>query len=372
MSTPTPPASAASKPLTPTKGGRNLELSEALKAYKGVWVFIEHDRGVVHPVSWELIGEGRKLADKLGVSLSGVLLGSPDDKLDAFATEAFHFGADSCYVVRDLVLKGYRNEPYTKGLTDLVNKYQPEIVLLGATSQGRDLAGSVATTLLTGLTADCTELNIDSNTRALAATRPTFGGSLLCTIMTLAYRPQMATVRPRVFQMPPSDAARTGSIIEDTLSMVESSIITKLIDFIPDAQSNKVNIAYADIIIAGGKGLKNPDNFKLVWDLARVLGAEVGATRAAVQAGWVENERQVGQTGKTVRAKLYIAAGISGAIQHRVGMEDSDVILAINTDANAPIFDFAHYGIVGNAMTVLPALTDAFREHIAVRGRKVA
>ncbi|WP_341674865.1 electron transfer flavoprotein subunit alpha/FixB family protein [Niveibacterium sp. SC-1] len=363
---------AAKKPLTPTKGGRNLELSDELKAYKGVWVFIEHDRGVVHPVSWELIGEGRKLADKLGVALSGVLLGAPDDPLDSFAAEAFHFGADNCYVVRDAVLKGYRNEPYTKGLTDLVNKYQPEIVLLGATSQGRDLAGSVATTLLTGLTADCTELNIDPNTRALAATRPTFGGSLLCTIMTLAYRPQMATVRPRVFSLPRADETRTGTLIEDSLRMVETDIVTKLLDFIPDAQSNKVNLAYSDIIVAGGKGLKNPDNFKLVRDLAKVLGAEVGATRAAVQAGWIEAERQVGQTGKTVRPKLYVAVGISGAIQHRVGMQDSDVILAINTDANAPIFDFAHYGIVGNAMTAVPALIDAFREHIAVRGRKVA
>jgi electron transfer flavoprotein alpha subunit len=363
---------AAKKPLTPTKGGRNLELSEELKSYKGVWVFIEHDRGVVHPVSWELVGEGRKLADALGVPLSGVLLGGPGDPLDAFASEAFHFGADNCYVVRDPVLKGYRNEPYTKGLTDLVSKYQPEIVLLGATSQGRDLAGSVATTLLTGLTADCTELNIDPNTRALAATRPTFGGSLLCTIMTLAYRPQMATVRPRVFSLPRADETRTGTTIEDSLRMVESDIVTKLLDFIPDTQSNKVSLAYSDIIVAGGKGLKTPDNFKLVWDLARVLRAEVGATRAAVQAGWVEAERQVGQTGKTVRPKLYIAIGISGAIQHRVGMQDSDVILAINTDANAPIFDFAHYGIVGNAMTAVPALTDAFREHIAVRGRKVA
>jgi len=175
---------AKNAPLKPAGRGRNLELSEELKAYKGVWVFIEHERGHVHSVSWELLGEGRKLADQLGVPLSGVLLGGPEEDLDKFAKEAFTFGADHCYITRDPVLKGYRNEPFTKGLTDLVNKYKPEIVLLGATSQGRDLAGSVATTLLTGLTADCTELNIDPVTRALAATRPTFGGSLLCTIMT--------------------------------------------------------------------------------------------------------------------------------------------------------------------------------------------
>lgn len=360
----------AKKPAA--RGGRNLELPEHLKAYKGVWVFIEHDRGVVHPVSWELLGEGRKLADTLGVSLAGVVMGGADEALDAIAKEAYTFGAESCYIVRDPVLKGYRNEPFTKGMTDLVNKYQPEIVLLGATTMGRDLAGSVATTLSTGLTADCTELRIDPATRALAATRPTFGGSLLCTIMTLAYRPQMATVRPRVMQMPDADPGRSGVIVEDHLAMIETDIVTKLLDFIADENNNKVNLAYADIIVSGGKGMKSPDNFKLVWELARVLGAEVGATRPVVQSGWVDAERQVGQTGKTVRPKLYIAAGISGAIQHRVGMEGADVIVAINTDANAPIFDFAHHGIVGNAMQVLPVLTETFREHIAMRSRKAA
>jgi electron transfer flavoprotein alpha subunit len=274
--------------------------------------------------------------------------------------------------MQDPVLKGYRNESFTKGLTDLVNKYQPEILLLGATSMGRDLAGSVATTLLTGLTADCTELRIDPASNALAATRPTFGGSLYCTIMTLAYRPQMATVRPRVMLMPKADTSRTGEIVYDPLGMVETQIVTKLLDFIADANSNKINLPYADVIISGGKGLKNPENFRLVFELARVLGGEVGATRPCVQAGWVEADRQVGQTGKTVRPKLYIAAGISGAIQHRVGMEASDVIVAINTDANAPIFDVAHYGIVGNAMQVLPALTQAFAAHLALRSRQVA
>jgi electron transfer flavoprotein alpha subunit len=316
------------------------------------------------------MGEARKLADKLQVTVAGVMLGGPDEPLDAFAREAYAYGADRCYIMRDPVLKGYRNEPFTKGLTDLVNTHQPEIVLLGATTMGRDLAGSVATTLGTGLTADCTELNIDG--RALAATRPTFGGSLLCTIMTLAYRPQMATVRPRVMSLPRRDESRAGDVVEMGLGMIETDIVTKLIEFIPDANRNTVNLAFADVVIAGGKGLKNADNFKLVWDLARVLGAEVGATRAVVQAGWAEAERQVGQTGKTVRPKLYIAAGVSGAIQHRVGMEGSDVIVAINTDPNAPIFDVAHYGIVGNAMQVLPALTEAFRIHLNKRIRKAA
>lgn len=362
------PQPAAKRPA----GRRNVELSEELKAYKGVWVFIEHERGHVHSVSWELLGEARKLADKLGSPVGVVVLGGADEPLEAFAAEAFTYGADTAYVVHDPVLKGYRNEPFTKGLTDIVNKYQPEILLLGATSMGRDLAGSVATTLLTGLTADCTELNIDPTTRALAATRPTFGGSLLCTIMTLAYRPQMATVRPRVMAMPQPDATRTGTVVQDTLGLVETQIVTKLLDFIADANSSQINLPYADVIVSGGKGLKSPENFKLVFELARVLGGEVGATRPCVQAGWVEAERQVGQTGKTVRPKLYIAAGISGAIQHRVGMEASDVIVAINTDANAPIFDFAHYGIVGNALQVLPALTQAFAAHLSQRRRLAA
>ena len=353
-------------------GRRNVELPEHLKAYKGVWVFIEHDQGHVHSVSWELVGEARKLADTLGSWVGVAILGGNDESLERFAAEAFSFGADKAYIVHDAVLKGYRNEPFTKGMTDLVNKYQPEILLLGATSMGRDLAGSVATTLLTGLTADCTELNIDPTSRALAATRPTFGGSLLCTIMTLAYRPQMATVRPRVMAMPRADSSRTGEIMQDSLGLVETQIVTKLLDFIADANSNQVNLPYAEVIVSGGKGLKTPENFKLVFELARVLGGEVGATRPCVQAGWVGADRQVGQTGKTVRPKLYIAAGISGAIQHRVGMEASDVIVAINTDANAPIFDFAHYGIVGNALQVLPALTQAFAEHLAQRARRVA
>ncbi|SOZ16341.1 electron transfer flavoprotein subunit alpha/FixB family protein [Cupriavidus taiwanensis] len=361
------PVSSHNMPNTTVRRGsnRHLELPEHLKTYKGVWVFLEHDQGQVHSVSWELLGEAYKLADKLGSEVAIVALGGPEEPLEQFATEAFGFGANKAYVIHDPVLLGYRNEPFTKGLTDLVSKYRPEILLLGATTMGRDLAGSVATTLSTGLTADCTSLSIDSTSRALAATRPTFGGSLLCTIMTLACRPQMATVRPRVMAMPPVQTGRCGEIIHEQLGMIESDIVTKLLNFIADSKSNKINLPYADVIVSGGKGLKNPENFKLVFNLARVLGGEVGATRPCVQARWVEAERQVGQTGKTVRPKLYIAAGISGAIQHRVGMESSDVIVAINTDENAPIFDYAHYGIVGDAMQLLPALTQACEDHLA-------
>jgi electron transfer flavoprotein alpha subunit len=353
----------------PVPNRRKVQLDPRLAAYKGVWVFIEHERGVTHPVSWELLGEGRKLADKLGVEVAGVLLGAPDPALRHVCREAFYYGADLCYVIEDPVLADYRNEPYTKGLTDLVNKYQPEILMLGATTLGRDLAGSIATTLATGLTADCTELTIDLENRSLAATRPTFGGSLLCTIQTLNFRPQMATVRPRVMQLVERNLSRTGRIIEEPLGMVEAGILTKVLEFIPDQQQSSAQLSYADIIVSGGRGLKRPENFQLVWDLAKVLGAEVGATRPLVQAGWVTADRQVGQTGKTVRPKLYIAAGISGAIQHRVGMESSDVIIAINEDVNAPIFDFATYAIVGNAMQILPALTEAFSQHMATARR---
>lgn len=346
-------------------GKKKFELDDRLKAYKGIWVFIEHERGVLHSVSLELLGEARKLADKLGVEVAGVVMGIPGETTRSFCHEAFHYGADLCYLIEDLLLTDYRNEPFTKGMTDLVNKYQPEILLLGATTLGRDLAGSVATTLQTGLTADCTELNVDIDVRSLLATRPTFGGSLLCTIQTLNYRPQMATVRPRVMPMPDEDKSRSGRIIEEKLGMVETSIITKVLEFIPDEMQDKPQLPFADIIVSGGRGMKKPENFNLIWELAAVLGAEVGATRPVVQSGWVELDRQVGQSGKTVRPKLYIAAGISGAIQHRVGMDASDVIIAINNDSNAPIFEFAHYGIVGNAMTILPALTAAFKSHLA-------
>ncbi|WP_142847661.1 electron transfer flavoprotein subunit alpha/FixB family protein [Telmatospirillum sp. J64-1] len=349
-----------------SRASLKAKLDEKLLAYQGVWVFIELERGQVHSVSWELIGEGRKLADAQGVELSGVLVGPSGETTRAAAQDAFAYGADNVYLVEDPLLADYRNEPYTQVLTKLVNKYKPEILLLGATNLGRDLAGSVATTLATGLTADCTELAIDMEGRSLAATRPTFGGSLLCTIHTLNFRPQMATVRPRVMAMPERQEGRGGRIIEDGIDMAESSIITKVLDFIPDRDTNKSQLAYADIVVAGGMGLGKAENYALVQELAAVLGAETGGSRPLVQKGWLTADRQIGQTGKTIRPKLYIAAGISGAIQHRVGVEGADTILAINTDPNAPIFDFAHYGIVGDALKILPALTAAFRKRLAV------
>lgn len=356
------------KPAAPAAGGRantKKELPEHFKAYKHVWVAVEIEHGQVHSVSFELLGEGRKLADKRGVDLAAVVMGDDMAALEAAAAQAFAYGADRVYRVCDPALAHYRNEVATKALTDLVNTFKPEILLLGATNLGRDLAGSVATTLQTGLTADCTELAIDDE-GSLAATRPTFGGSLLCTIYTLNFRPQMATVRPRVLAMPAPQEGRSGEIIDHPLGLAEEDIITKVVNFIADRDSDKAQLPYADIVVAGGLGLRSAENFQLVKELAAVLGAEYGGSRPLVQKGWITADRQIGQTGKTIRPKLYIAAGISGAIQHRVGVEGADLIVAINTDPNAPIFEFAHMGIVADAVTLLPALTEAFAKRLRV------
>jgi electron transfer flavoprotein alpha subunit len=357
--TPTPAVRLAGRAST------KKELPEHFKAHRHVWVFIEYEHGAIHPVSLELLGEGRKLADKLGVELAGVLLGADRETMAVVAADVWEHGADLVYVVADPILEHYRNEPYTRAVTDVVNTYKPEILLLGATVLGRDLAGSVATTLLTGLTADCTELAIDDE-RSLAATRPTFGGSLLCTIHTLNYRPQMATVRPRVLPMPQRQSGRIGRLIERALDLREEDVVTKVLRFLPDRDSTKSQLAYADIVVAGGLGLRSPENLQLVRALAEVLGGDWGGSRPLVQKGWMTADRQIGQTGKTIRPKLYIAAGISGAIQHRVGVEGADFIIAINTDPNAPIFDFAHLGLVADAVELLPALTEAFRRRLSV------
>jgi electron transfer flavoprotein alpha subunit len=361
----TTPASPKPPPRPAGRAGLRKELPEHFKAYKHVWVFVEYEHGSIHPVSLELLGEGRKLADQLKVELAGVLMGEDRNALQSAAAQCFEHGADLVYLVAHPALAHYRNEPFTKGLTELVNTYKPEILLLGATVLGRDLAGAVATTLLTGLTADCTALAIDGE-RSLAATRPTFGGSLLCTIHTLNYRPQMATVRPRVMPMPARIAGRPGRVVEHALAMREDDILTKVLQFVPDRDSDKAQLAYADIVVAGGLGLKSAENFQLVKALAGVLGAEYGGSRPLVQKGWIAADRQIGQTGKTIRPKVYIAAGISGAIQHRVGVEGADLIVAINTDSNAPIFDFAHVGVVADAIELLPELTEAFRKRLSV------
>jgi electron transfer flavoprotein alpha subunit len=340
-------------------------LQELLAAYRGVWVLIEQTDGEAAKVSWELLGTGRELADKLGVELCAVVLGH---QVEHLCQEAFAWGADKAYLVDAPVLRHYRTEAYSRAICALVDKYHPEVILMGATGLGRDLAGAVATVQKTGLTADCTGLAIDAN-RNLMQTRPAFGGNIMATIMCDKYRPQMATVRPHVMRLPEHLPGRSGSIVRESCTVREEEILTKVLEVILDKDAkHKVDVAGAHVIVSGGRGLMGKENFAILQELADELGGVVGASRSAVDAGWMSHERQVGQTGKTVRPTLYIACGISGAIQHLVGMQDSDVIVAINRDPEAPIFEVAHYGIVGDLFQIVPALTARLRE-LKAQGR---
>ncbi|MFZ5944407.1 MAG: FAD-binding protein [Bacillota bacterium] len=335
-------------------------LDPMVNAYFGVWVLIEQSYGEIAEVSWELLGAGKKLADDLGVDLCGVFLGSNiKDKVG----QIYEYGADKVYLIDNPVLKDYRTEPYSESLAKLIKKYKPEIVLMAATTQGRDLAGHVATKVETGLTADCTELKIEKESRLLMQTRPAFGGNVMATIVCRNHRPQMASVRPRVMPMPEKKAGRTGTLIEETIDLQEENIFTKVLEFVAQGGS-AVYLDRAEIIVAGGKGMGTQENFKYINDLAKVLGGTVGASRAAVEAGWIDVAHQVGQTGATVRPKVYFAIGISGAIQHLVGMQTADVIVAINNDPDAPIFKIANYGIVGEFQKILPLLTEEFRRKL--------
>lgn len=337
-------------------------LPSRLQEYKGVWVFIEQVQNTVAPVSWELLGEGRKIAEDLDVELAGIVLGF--DAAD-IAYEAISYGADKVYLVDHPEIRNYRTKPYAKALVRLIEKHKPEIVLLGATTLGRDLAGAVATKLETGLTADCTVLKVDHTTRHLQQTRPAFGGNIMATILCEENRPQMATVRPRVMEMPKQDRSRRGEIIEEGIEFKESDIKTEVVSIIED-NKKAVYLDKAEIIVAGGRGVGGEENFELIEGLTNTLGGTVGASRAAVDAGWISAEHQVGQTGTTVRPELYIAVGISGAIQHLVGMKRSDTIVAINNDPEAPIFDVATYGIVGDLFDIVPILIEEFEKELAV------
>jgi electron transfer flavoprotein alpha subunit len=342
------------------------ELAKKLSAYKGVWVFVEQTEGGAAKVSWELLGKGRELADTLGVQLSAVVLG---DNVENLCSEAFQYGADQAYLIDAPVFRHYRTESYLKAVCQLVEKYRPEIILMGATGLGRDLAGAVATEVKTGLTADCTGLSIDDK-RNLMQTRPAFGGNIMATIMCDKFRPQMATVRPHVMPMAEKQPARTGTIIRETCPIREEDILVKVLEILSDKKKDHVDVAGAEFIVSGGRGMMGKENFAMLKELADELGGVVGASRSAVDAGWMPQERQVGQTGKTVRPKIYIACGISGAIQHLVGMQDSDVVIAINRDKDAPIFEVATYGIVGDLFQVIPAITNRLRELKTARGLK--
>jgi electron transfer flavoprotein alpha subunit len=333
-------------------------LAKMLAAYSGVWVFIEQTEGEAATVSWELLGKGRELADTLKVPLSAVVLG---ENVEHLCREAFAYGADQAYLMDAPPLKYYRTESYLRGVCALIDRYKPEIILMGATGLGRDLAGAVATVVGTGLTADCTGLGIDDK-RNLMQTRPAFGGNIMATIMCDKFRPQMATVRPHVMAMPERQAGKSGAIIREQCLIKEEEILVKVLEIINDRKKDHVDIAGAEFIVSGGRGMMAKENFGILQELADELGGVVGSSRSAVDAGWMPVDRQVGQTGKTVRPKIYIACGISGAIQHLVGMQDSDVVIAINRDKEAPIFEVATYGIVGDLFQIVPAMTRRIRE----------
>jgi len=333
---------------------------------KEVWVFVEQRGGRAADVSFELLSKGRKLADAMGGVLKSVVIG---DGVRPLAVETFRFGADESYLVEHPDLAGYKTLPYGRVINDLVTKHRPRIVLFGATIIGRDLAPRVASHTVSGLTADCTDLKIaDVNylgrdyPKLLLQIRPAFGGNIIATIITPDNPIQMATVREGVMEKHHAEIVRDVRIVDIPYSPNGLDDIVKVVE--QHREESRINLKGAPIIVAGGYGIGTKENFGLVRELAHVLGGEVAGSRAAVDAGFIPHERQVGQTGVTVRPKLYIAVGISGAIQHRAGMQESKKIIAINSDPDAPIFEVAHYGIVGDAMDVIPRFIDAYKRKL--------
>ncbi|MCY6371446.1 FAD-binding protein [Clostridium ganghwense] len=328
--------------------------------YKGVWVFAEQKNGNIEKVVLELLGEARKLASDLKTDVSAVLLG---ENLDEAEKELIAYGADYVYSIDDASLSKYNDESYSDILSELINNYNPDIFLFGATSYGRSLAPRIASRLNTGLTADCTILEIDSEKKILLQTRPAFGGNLMATIVCPNHRPQMATVRPKVMKAMEPDYSRKGEVIKPSVN-IPCCTRVKILD-VCTFPSEDLNLEEAEIIVAAGRGIGDSKNMKLIEELAEVLHAKIGASRAVVDEGWIDYSHQVGQTGKTVSPKFYFACGISGAIQHTAGISSSDVIIAINKDPDAPIFKIANFGIVGDIEKILPILINKFKEKSA-------
>lgn len=317
--------------------------------FNGVWVFAEQREGQLQKVSLELLGEGRKIADKLGSKLTALLIGS---KVQNLVEDLSRHGADEVLVVDAPELEHYTTDGYTKAICELANAKKPNIIFIGATFIGRDLGPRVAARLETGLTADCTSLDVDVESGDLLATRPAFGGNLMATIVCPDHRPQMATVRPGVFEKLP--LGENDAIVENVeVKFNSNDIRTKIVEIIKE-HKDIVDISEANVLVAGGRGIGSEENFKMLKELAEVMNGSIAASRAAVEKGWVDKDYQVGQTGKTVRPNIYVACGISGAIQHAAGMQDSDMIIAINKDANAPIMKIADYAIVGDVNKVVP------------------
>jgi electron transfer flavoprotein alpha subunit len=325
--------------------------------YKGVWVFAEQREGELQKVSLELLGEGRRIADELGVKLTALLLGN---NIEALATTLAEHGADEVLVADDKNLEHYTTDAYTKVICDLANERKPGILFVGATFIGRDLGPRIAARLSTGLTADCTSLAVEVENGDLLATRPAFGGNLMATIACPDHRPQMATVRPGVFAKITTDPANCN-IEKVQVQLADTDVRTKVLETIK-SKKDIVDIAEADFIVAGGRGVGNKENFALLQELADALGGTVAGSRAAVENGWIDGAYQVGQTGKTVKPQIYIACGISGAIQHVAGMQDSDLIIAVNKDDSAPIMKIADYAIVGELTKVVPELIAQVKE----------
>jgi len=333
-----------------------------------VWVVAEQNDGCLHDVGLELLSKGRQLADRLGVRLTAVLLGP---KVAGHAETLVQRGADRVVAAEHELLAHYQTNPYAKVLVGLIKQHRPQIVIYGATPQGRDLAPRVASAIRAGLTADCTDLevgdHVEPTTREthrdlLYQIRPAFGGNIIATIVNFDRWPQMATVREGVMPMPDRDPSRRGETIAADVDLSPGDLPLEILDFQPTER--KVNLKAARVIVAGGAGVGGKDNFRLLWDLANALGAAVGASRAAVDSGWIDKDHQVGQTGTTVRPALYIAVGISGAVQHRSGMSEAKKIVAINSDPHAPIFEAAHYGIVGDLNRVVPMMIDAIKKRV--------
>ena len=325
-----------------------------LSAYKGVWVFAEQREKKIMPVVIELLGEGKKLAEEVGCELCAVLCGSD---VEGLADELFEYGADKVYIADSPELEKYTTDGYTKVIFEAIEEYKPEIVLLGATHIGRDLGPCLAVKANTGLTADCTMLEIDSEDKKIKQTRPAFGGNLMATIVCPNHRPQMSTVRPGVMAKAEHTPGRKGEIVKLNVSFNEGDIRTKVLDIVKSMKET-VSLTDAEIIVAGGMGLGKAEGFDLLKELADKLGGIVASSRAAVDAGWIDHAYQVGQTGTTVKPKIYVACGISGAIQHVAGMQNAEQIIAINTAENAPIFEVADYGIVGDLYKVIPAMIE--------------
>jgi electron transfer flavoprotein alpha subunit len=340
---------------------KEQETVSDLSEYKDVWVFAEQKQGSVEPVAYELLGKGRELADKLGRKLVAVLLGH---KMEAECEKLIHKGADRVILVDAPELEHYLPEPYAKVLRELAVEFKPEIVLSGSTTIGRSLFGRLAVALSTGLTADCTHLDIDDEDHKLIQTRPAWGGNIMATIITPKTRPQMATVRHKVMKELPADTSRKGEIVRKSFAGELLSSRSTFINYVEDL-SQQVKLTEADIIVAGGRGLQKPENFELIKKLAATIEGAVGASRPCVDDGWIPFSHQVGQTGKTVSPKLYIAIGISGSVQHLAGIQSSEVIVAINKDPEAPIFKICDYGIVGDLFEVIPLLTKKLKDAVS-------